>query len=86
MELFRYVLSDGVRKVKRTVRCHMTGTRKEGGKMIEFGGENKEINEKCKGAPFLLSLEDNPDNVLRVVIAFPMEGGEGERLEDFLKS
>ena len=51
--------------------------------MIKFGGENKEINEKCKGAPFLLSLEDNPDNVLRVVIAFPMEGGEGERLEDF---
>ena len=42
--------------------------------MIEFGGENKEINEKCKSAPFLLSLEDTPDNILRIVIAFPMEG------------
>lgn len=51
--------------------------------MIEFGGENKEINEKSKTAPFLLSLEDTPDNVLRVVIAFPMEGEEGADLDSF---
>lgn len=51
--------------------------------MIEFGGENKEINEKCKSAPFLLSLEDTPDYVLRIVIAFPMEGEEGADLDNF---
>ena len=51
--------------------------------MIEFGGENKEINEKSKIAPFLLSLEDTPDNVLRIVIAFPMEGEEGADIDDF---
>ena len=51
--------------------------------MIEFGGENKEINEKCKTAPFLLSLEDTPDNVLRIVIAFPKEGEEGADLDNF---
>lgn len=51
--------------------------------MIEFGGENKEINEKCKTAPFLLSLQDAPDNVLKIVIAFPMEGEEGADLENF---
>ena len=51
--------------------------------MIEFGGENKEINTKSKTAPFLLSLTDTPDNVLRIVIAFPMEGEEGADLENF---
>lgn len=51
--------------------------------MIEFGGENKEINKKCKTAPFMLSLEDTPDNVLRIVIAFPMEGEEGADLDNF---
>lgn len=51
--------------------------------MIEFGGENKEINDKCKTAPFLLSLEDTPDNVLRIVIAFPMEGEEGADIDNF---
>ena len=51
--------------------------------MIEFGGENKEINEKSKTAPFLLSLQDTPDNELHVVIAFPMEGEEGADQENF---
>lgn len=51
--------------------------------MIEFGRENKEINEKCKTAPFLLSLQDTPDNVLKIVIAFPMEGEEGADLDNF---
>ena len=54
--------------------------------MIKFGGENKEINEKCKTAPFLLSLEDAPNNVLRIVIAFPMEGEEGADLDNFPES
>ena len=53
--------------------------------MIEFGGENKEINKKSKTAPFLLSLQDGPDNTLRIVIAFPMEGDEGTNLDDFPK-
>lgn len=52
-------------------------------KMIEFGGENKEINEKSKTPPFLLELSDDPNNILRVVIAFPKEGEEGENLDDF---
>lgn len=51
--------------------------------MIEFGVENKEINEKCKTVPFMLSLEDTPDNVLRIVIAFPMEDEEGADLDNF---
>lgn len=51
--------------------------------MIVFGGENKEINEKCKTAPVLLSLQDTPDNVLKIVIAFPMEGEKGVDLENF---
>lgn len=54
--------------------------------MIEFGGKNEEINEKCQTAPFLLSLEDTPDNVLRIVIAFPMEGEEGADFESFPES
>lgn len=51
--------------------------------MIEFGGENKEINNKSKTAPFLLSLRDTPDNELHIVIAFQMEGEEGADLDNF---
>ena len=54
--------------------------------MIEFGGENKEINKKSKTAPFLLSLQDGPDNTLRIVIAFPMEGDEAQILTTFQSS
>lgn len=51
--------------------------------MIEFGGENKEINEKSKTAPFLLSMHDTSDNELHIVIAFPTEGEEGADLDNF---
>lgn len=53
--------------------------------MIEFGGENKEINEKSKTAPFLLSMHDTSDNELHIVIAFPTEGEEGADLDNFLE-
>ena len=45
--------------------------------MLEFGGENLEINEKSRLAPFLLSLSDDQDLTLRVVIAFPKDGEAG---------
>lgn len=51
--------------------------------MIEFGQENKEINEKSRSAPFLLSIEDNEENILRILIAFPKEGEEGESMDAY---
>ena len=41
------------------------------------------IIEKSKTAPFVLSLQDTPDNELHVVIAFPMEDEKGADLENF---
>jgi hypothetical protein len=59
--------------------------------MLEFGGENLEINEKSRLAPFLLSLSDDQDLTLRVVIAFPKDGKAGtdpgsinEKVKDLL--
>ena len=49
--------------------------------MLEFGSENKEITEKCPGAPFVLSINDNDDNELIVVIALPISGEKGEDLD-----
>ena len=34
--------------------------------MLEFGGENLEINEKSRLAPFLLSLSDEPPKIRRI--------------------
>ena len=39
--------------------------------MLEFGTENTEINQYSNLAPFVISIEDNPDNQLCVVIALP---------------
>ena len=39
--------------------------------MLEFGRENTEINENSSAAPFLLSLSDDKNLTLRIVIAFP---------------
>lgn len=52
--------------------------------MLEFGTENKEITENVKGAPFVLSIEDNGDNCLKIVIALPKKGRQGEGAEDLL--
>ena len=45
--------------------------------MLEFGGENLEENEKSSLAPFLLSLSDDQNLTLKVVIAFPKDGEAG---------
>ena len=34
--------------------------------MLEFGGENLEINEKSRLAPFLLSLSDEPPKIRKI--------------------
>ena len=49
--------------------------------MLKFGSENKEITEKCPNAPFVLSINDNDDNELIVVIALPISGEKGEDLD-----
>jgi len=46
--------------------------------MIHFGSSNEEITQNCPNAPFLLSLDDTPDGKLRIVIAFPKRGENGE--------
>lgn len=39
--------------------------------MLEFGTENKEVNQYSGLAPFVISVKDNPDNQLSIVIALP---------------
>lgn len=39
--------------------------------MLEFGTDNAEINESCKLPPFVLSMQDTPDNELVITIALP---------------
>ena len=39
--------------------------------MLEFGTENTEINQYSNLAPFVVSIKDDPDNQLSIVIAFP---------------
>lgn len=39
--------------------------------MLEFGTDNAEINESCKLPPFVLSMQDTPDNELIIIIALP---------------
>ena len=49
--------------------------------MLEFGSENKEITERSPNAPFILSISDNSDNELIIVIALPKRGEKGEDLD-----
>lgn len=49
--------------------------------MLEFGSENKEITEKCPNAPFILSISDNSDNELIIVIALPKRGENADDLD-----
>ena len=39
--------------------------------MLTFGSENSEINKHSRLAPFALSIKDDPDNRLSIVIALP---------------
>lgn len=39
--------------------------------MLTFGSENSEINKHSRLAPFVLSIKDDPDNRLSIVIALP---------------
>lgn len=39
--------------------------------MLAFGTENKEINQNSRLAPFVLSVNEDPDNELSIVIAMP---------------
>ena len=49
--------------------------------MLEFGTNNDEITAKSPNAPFLLSMKDDPDNELSIIIALPQEGAKGEGLD-----
>lgn len=40
--------------------------------MLEFGTENEEVNQYSRLAPFVISIKDNPDNQLNIVIALPV--------------
>lgn len=42
--------------------------------MLEFGTENKEITVNSPSAPFILSINDNADNQLKIVIALAKRG------------
>lgn len=39
--------------------------------MLVFGTDNAEVNACSRLAPFVMSIEDDPDNRLRIVIALP---------------
>lgn len=47
--------------------------------MIEFGSGR--ANE-CKDIPFILAVEDNFDNELRIVVALPVKGEKGTGMDD----
>ena len=49
--------------------------------MLEFGTNNDEITANCPNAPFLLSMTDNPDNELSIIIALPQRGENGQDLD-----
>ena len=41
--------------------------------MLAFGTENEEVNQFSRLSPFVLSVEDDADNQLRIVIALPAD-------------
>lgn len=49
--------------------------------MLAFGTNNDEITASSPTAPFLLSMTDNPDNELSIIIAFAKQGEKGEGLD-----
>lgn len=49
--------------------------------MLAFGTNNDEITASSPTAPFLLSMTDNPDNELSIIIAFAKQGEKGADLD-----
>ena len=47
--------------------------------MLEFGGVNVELGNHF---PFVVSLQDGPDNELRIVLAMPFIGEKGTMIDD----
>ena len=47
--------------------------------MLEFGGVNVELGNHF---PFLVSLQDEPDNELRIVLAMPFIGEKGAMIDE----
>lgn len=56
--------------------------------MLEFGTENKELTKECDFPPFILSMNDTPDNELVVMLAPAIRGekGESQNASDFPKN
>ena len=50
--------------------------------MLKFGTENSEITEKSPNAPFVISIDDNGNNKLKIVLALPARGEAGEGIEN----
>lgn len=40
--------------------------------LLKFGTANEEVNQYCKLAPFIISINDDADNQLSIVIALPV--------------
>ncbi len=50
--------------------------------MLAFGTDNDEVSQgKSYNAPFLLTMTDNSDNELSIIIALAKEGAKGENLD-----
>lgn len=49
--------------------------------MLAFGTDNNEITANSSNAPFLLSMTDNSDNELSIIIALAKIGEKGEDLD-----
>ena len=49
--------------------------------MLEFGTDNEEITTNSPNAPFLLSMTDNSDNELSIIIDLAKKGEKGEDLD-----
>lgn len=50
--------------------------------MLEFGTANEEVNEFSRLAPFVLSVNDDEDNKLTIVIALPVPAEDQPGYED----
>lgn len=50
--------------------------------MLTFGSENGEINKHSRLAPFVLSIKDDPDNRLSIVIALPKNCPAADDISD----
>ena len=40
--------------------------------MLEFGTANEEVNQDCRMAPFVISVNENSDNELSIILALPV--------------